>query len=308
MEPVIDIHAHLGNICFPGGGELIRKEGIKKRRCLDVVSLSEFFLHRFPPGENYYGSWLHQKEVRSSLERNFIGSLENFLGSMEKAGISHSVSLPIAPNVSFADIQPVAAENPSIIPFTSVDFTRQYDVAAALKQDFERGAKGMKLHPILQRERLTSQRTFEAVEAFAPYNLPVLMHTGICHYYVDENDKKQREEPMHGDVADVLKLVKAFPGVNFILGHAALLQWNEVKSSARSMTNIWVDGTFRGIEGILELINDLGEERVLFGSDWPWGNRKPAIKIIQKACKGHYSLERKLLFENAAQLMQISTC
>jgi predicted TIM-barrel fold metal-dependent hydrolase len=64
---------------------------------------------------------------------------------------------------------------------------------------------------------------------------------------------------------------------------------------------IWV--TFVIPAGMRDLIQAAGAERVLFGSDWPWGNRKPALKILSKACRGDFHLERRILFENAAQLL-----
>ena len=164
----------------------------------------------------------------------------------------------------------------------------------------------MKLHPILQCEKLTSQRTFEAVEAFAPHGLPILLHTGVCYYYTSSIDKRKRERPSFGDIKYVIRLITAFPGVNFILGHAGLLQWDDLKDSIGSLKNVWVDSTFKSPTGVKELIRVLSAEKVLFGSDWPWGNRKPALKILKKACKSDYHLERRLLFENASELMNLS--
>ena len=103
----------------------------------------------------------------------------------------------------------------------------------------------------------------------------------------------------------MLELVAAFPGVNFILGHAGLLQWNELKHSVEQFNNVWVDSTFKSPTGVKELIRMLGAEKVLFGSDWPWGNRKPALKILKKVCKGDSQLESRILFENAAELMNL---
>jgi predicted TIM-barrel fold metal-dependent hydrolase len=54
-----------------------------------------------------------------------------------------------------------------------------------------------------------------------------------------------------------------------------------------------------------QLIGTMGTEKVLFGSDWPWGKRKPALKILKLACKGDHQKERRILFENAAQLMNL---
>jgi predicted TIM-barrel fold metal-dependent hydrolase len=308
MEPIIDIHAHLGDICFPGGGALIGKTDVKKRHWFDLVSLSEWLLHRPTDStdESYFGTRLHRQEIKSSLKRNSTASLENFQDSMRQSGISHSVALPIVPNVSFSDLQPVAEKHPAIIPFTGVDFTREYDVEAALRSDVEAGAKGMKLHPILQRENLTSKGSHEAVEAFAPHALPILIHTGICHYYLDETDKLHRETPEYGNVQDAIKLARSFPKVNFIFGHAGFLQWQELRQVMGTLKNVWLDSTFKSPNGVKDLIQTAGAEKVLFGSDWPWGNRTPALKILSKACKDDFSLERRILFENAAQLLNLS--
>jgi len=249
---------------------------------------------------------LHRLEIKTELKRNSTASLENFLGSMQQSGISHSVALPIAPNVSFSDLQPEAEKYPAIIPFTSVDFTREYDVEAALRNDVEAGAKGMKLHPILQREKLTSQRTHEAVEAFAPHGLPILIHTGVCYYYLDETDKQQREKPGYGDLQDAIKLAQSFPNVSFIFGHAGMNQWQRFSQVISNLKNVWLDGTFKSPKGVKDLIQKAGAEKVLFGSDWPWGYRTPALKILNKACKGDFHLERRILFENAAQLLNLS--
>ena len=42
-----------------------------------------------------------------------------------------------------------------------------------LKRDIIRGAKGLKLHPILQNVPLTDERTYAAVEVFGEMGLPI---------------------------------------------------------------------------------------------------------------------------------------
>jgi hypothetical protein len=51
------------------------------------------------------------------------------------------------------------------------------------------------------------------------------------------------------------------------------------------------------------LLSVFGQERVMYASDWPYGNQKPAVKIIKKACCGDKSLERRIFYENAAILL-----
>lgn len=41
METIIDIHAHLGDICFPGGGELIGKSSVKNRNWIMQINIEE---------------------------------------------------------------------------------------------------------------------------------------------------------------------------------------------------------------------------------------------------------------------------
>ena len=39
---IIDSHGHLGNILYPGGGELIFRKGVKKRFVVDIATFSEW--------------------------------------------------------------------------------------------------------------------------------------------------------------------------------------------------------------------------------------------------------------------------
>ncbi|MBW2367909.1 MAG: amidohydrolase family protein [Deltaproteobacteria bacterium] len=309
MDPIIDIHAHLGDICYPGGGEIIEKKGVRKKLWFDTTCLFEFMLFR--GGDNIdaqsfvnMDKWSYKRTVMETLERNKAGTRENFEKSMNKAGIRFSVSLPVPPYVTFADLKAAADKNSVIIPFTGIDFTREYDVESELAENVKAGAKGMKLHPILQGEKLTSKRTFAGVEAFAPHNLPVLMHTGLTPYYPDKNNTLM-EQPSYGDIKYVRELVKAFPNVNFIIGHGGLFQKQEAMDTLGSRKNVWVDTTFGSPEVIRNYFKAYGPDRVLFGSDWPWGNRKPAIRCLKKACQGDKSLERRIFFENATELMQL---
>ncbi len=310
MDRIIDIHAHLGDICYPGGGELIEKKGVRKNLLFDTTRLTEFLLFRGSDkvdAESFVkmDNWFYKRSVKETMARNLAGSRENFKKSMDSAAINFSVSLPVPPYVTFADLKAAADKDSSILPYTGIDFTREYDVEAELAEDVKAGAKGMKLHPILQGEKLTSKRTFEGVEAFAPHHLPILMHTGISPYYPDKNNTLM-EQPSYGNIHYVRDIVKAFPKVNFIAGHGGLFQKQEAMEMLNDCKNAWVDTTFRSPGVIREYFKVYGPDRVLFGSDWPWGNRKPAVQSLKKACQGDKSLEKRIFFENAAELMNLN--
>ena len=71
--------------------------------------------------------------------------------------------------------------------------------------------------------------------------------------------------------------------------------------------NVWVETSLQSPGSVRNLINVFGEDKVLFGSDWPFGCRKTAIKTVKKACNGNDRVERKIFYENARSLMKIDS-
>lgn len=303
MEPVIDVHTHLGDILYPGGGALIEKTGVKKAWIFDPISISEALLHRdFGGGDTLYrlmGTWV----TRAERARNFTATRENCRKSMDEAGVTHSACMPIAPYVTFEDLRLAADKDPGIIPFTSVDYTRAHDVSSELSAHVAAGARGLKLHPTIQNIPLTSKETFAAVEAFSTHGLPVLFHCGYSSYYLD--GERHRENPSLSEIHYCRDLVKAFPEVSFIAGHAGIYQVGEVISMLSGFPNVSVDISFQSPERVRDLLRSFGPDRVMYGSDWPWGGRKTPMKIVKIACRGDRALERKIFYENAARLMKI---
>ena len=70
--------------------------------------------------------------------------------------------------------------------------------------------------------------------------------------------------------------------------------------------NVMVDTSFQSPGHVRELLAVFGPDRVLFASDWPFGNRKPAVRIVKKACQGDKSLEKRIFYENAASVLGMS--
>lgn len=300
---IIDAHTHLGDILYPNGGQLISRKGVKKKSDFDLISTTEIGLYK----TNALLEWLldvlfTDTIARACQSRNATATLENMRNSMNEYAVIKSVCLPVPPCLTFDDLNAARNLDDGIIPFTGVDFSRDGDPTAALQSDVTKGAKGLKLHPILQQERLTSQKTYDAVEVFAVYGLPVLVHSGVQSYYVGR-EKEQRQRPEYGQPQDALKLVAAFPNVPFILGHAGIFQYREIIQLFSGLKNAYIDTSFQSPTRIRELVHAFGPERVLFGSDWPWGDRKTNIMSLSKACRGDKSLEKVIYHDNAARLL-----
>lgn len=55
------------------------------------------------------------------------------------------VCLPVPPHATFDDLKRAAEKDPGVVPFTGTDFTRDYDIQAALSADVAAGARRLKL-------------------------------------------------------------------------------------------------------------------------------------------------------------------
>ena len=299
----IDVHCHLGDILFRGGGALIHLKGVRKRQAFDPLVVSEAFSYRLGLPERVFTRLFPSVTVTAQFARNAMGTHENLCRAMEKAGVSLSACMPVPPCVTGEDLLRVSEKDPAVIAFTGVDFTKDQDLAASLASDVSRGARGLKLHPILQGVSLDSVRTFEAVDAFAPHGLPVLFHCGMSTYY--HRADSDREVPGYGAIRHAARLVGEFPEVNFIAGHAGLDEVREVIEELSEFSNVWVDTSFQSPRVIRELIRVFGPERVLFASDWPWGSMVAARRAVRVACGGDRGLEQRICCVNAASLLDI---
>jgi len=305
VDSIIDAHGHLGDILHPGGGRLIDETGGTKEAALDFGDGAEKRLHRAPRatariGYRLFGHWI----TRGQQARNATATLENFRSSLDEAEISHAVCLPIPPNVTFADLEKAAHRESRIVPFTGVDYAADGDPGSALAADVAAGARGLKLHPIIQKLPLTSESTRAAVESFAVHDLPVLFHCGVFSYYLGA--ERARQEPRYGAIRYAAELVRNFPNVNFIAGHSGIYEVGKVLRLLSGLPNVWVDTSFQSVVRVRELLETFGPERVLFASDWPYGNRPPALTIAREACRGDRAVARRVLFENAAELLGIT--
>lgn len=298
---IIDSHGHLGDILYPGGAELIFRTGVKKERIWDPQDLNEKMLNRSLGMGLVSYKVLDYWVTKAQRARNATATLENFTKSLDESGVTQAVCLPIAPYVTFDDLLKAKEKEDRIIPFTSVDFTREYNVSEQLRRDVEKGAAGLKLHPIIQKVRLTDKRTMSVLEAFQPWGKPVLLHAGRSRYYLGK--EKVLNEPRYGEIRDVEEVVRTFSLIKFIIGHAGLFWMKEVCRRLKGLDNVWVDTSFQSPEEVRFLITTFGPERVLYASDWPWGNRLPHIEVIKVAVKGDKKLEELILWKNAYELI-----
>ena len=299
---IIDVHGHLGDILYPDGGELILKKNIKYPYSFWQWLLCE---------KNYYKETFLYKtankispfwSVKSERKRNKAATLENLQKSLEDTNIVKCVCAPVAPNVKYEDILKASKKEPRIVAFTSPDFTNP-DMPEKLEEDLKNGAAGIKIHPIIQETELNSKIADSALEIIKKYSKPVLIHAGPANYYLPKENKKRFID--FASVEKIGNLIEAFPSVNFIVGHAGLDDYEKVIETMPKYKNAYADTSFQYPDSIKKIINALGADRVMFASDWHYGQRKPAVATVFEACKNDPAVLRLVFYENAANLLNL---
>lgn len=299
--PIIDVHTHLGDVLYPNGGDIIENGRVRKKLLFDPMILQEWRDWKGIPGAYK----LRDQHMRAGIARSATATRANMRASMNRNGIDYCVVMAVPPAVTFDHLHAAYEKDRTMLPFTGVDYADTQDLDAKFASDVARGARGLKLHPILQRVALNSSETFHAVEAFAPHGLPVLFHSGWSEYYV-EPAEKHLAEPNNGHIEPCLDIIKAFPQVNFIIGHAGIDGIDTVIELLSDYPNAYVDISFQGAVNVKRLLDSFGPERVMYASDWPWGNQDVSLRIVNELCYGDPGLKRRLLCDNAAELLRLN--
>lgn len=111
------------------------------------------------------------------------------------------------------------------------------------------------------------------------------------------------EEPSYGEIFYFRDLARAFPGVSFIVGHAGLYEVKDVLNLLHPYKNVFIEISFQSPKTIRSLIKTFGPDKILYGTDWPWGDRLTAVKCVRHACGTDRALARRIFYENAAELL-----
>ncbi len=238
-----------------------------------------------------------------------LGGLAATSGALTQNGIDFAVSLPVLPNTSFEEALAASKLEPRLIPFTSPDFTLPVEeMRRKLREDIQRGAKGLKLHPILQNVRLNDPRTFAAVEVFGQLGMPVTAHCGINDYYKPDSPYRPLAPKEYGELEDMLELIDRYPGYVLIPAHAGGdCGWEYEKLAVAVHENRWknvyTDTSFKNAAVMRQLVELFGADKILFASDYPFDGISGSLRECLEAFGHDPDLLDGVLFRNAAGLL-----
>lgn len=204
---------------------------------------------------------------------------ENLLARMKEAGVSLSVVQHVVSKPKTqTDVNRFAVESlrTGLLAFGGLhpDCENAVEELEKLK---DKNMAGVKFHPPFQKVDLTDEKYREIWERINHLRFPVLIHCGPA--------REVREHNFFP--SDMEKIVRFLPDVPVILAHMGG-RWEdpgEEKILYRLPENVMVDSAMSAgrqpLEEFERIAGGIGPERVLLGSDFPYGTQQEAIAYIR---------------------------
>jgi predicted TIM-barrel fold metal-dependent hydrolase len=160
---------------------------------------------------------------------------------------------------------------PQITPFVAVDpwALSPEENVEHLGEMADRGARGIKLHPVVQSFTPGDPRMHDVFRACEEMGLVVLSHTGSA--------KGGEAFAQPSAFAEVLQ---EFPGLTVVLAHLGGGSWHQTLDLAGAFPGVTFDlceiiewtgaPSAPTDEELARLIADIGPDRVMLGTDFPW--------------------------------------
>ena len=249
------------------------------------------------------------------------GTPDDLLESMKKNGIDYSVNLPVPTNGKQAvKLNRLAVETKEenfergIINFGGMDPLFD-DFKPILKDLAGHGIQGLKIHPAFSGVFIDDIRYKRIIGYASELGLAVLVHAGIELTTFKTN---------FATVEGILNVVEDVRPETFILAHMGNLGvWDQVEQYLCG-AQVWLDTSYslgpvdlhpQGQvlpcishkmypDQFVRIVKKHGADRILFGSDSPWGGQKEELEMIRSLNLPQEDLD-KILGENAVRLLHL---
>lgn len=262
-----------------------------------TIPIIDFHVHCFPDAlaPRAVGS------VKDRTDNGMDGTLDSQKRWMARQKISYSVILNMASRPDAMDNVnrfALSCAAPGLIPFGSV----HPDAANAIETVEELhhlGIRGIKFHTAHQRFQFDNDAYRPLYRRIGALGLITLVHCGVSSRSPD-----YQVYPVH-----VARVIDCFQGAPFVAAHMGGITPTHPEFKLLTELPVYVDTALmeRRITpaGLNEAVNILGVQRVLFGSDLPWGNFAGALNLVRQAGLP-WEKEHMILCKNAEQLLGLA--
>ncbi len=311
LPPITDFHAHLGTSVLFSPEIDWQAPSARVQHLLDCDSntpgceldLDVYVNANFTRKDLDDLRWDAVGQVFWGSARAATHTIPNLLAEMDDMGVARAVLLPIAFGLPYRDdmsgiwhaaVQR-ADESDRLLQGASVH-PRDTDALASLRAQAARGARAIKLHPAGQRFYPDSPELHALYDECARLGMPVFFHggrAGIEPEYTHRFTLIRHYEEAVGQ----------HPDVHFILGHAGARDVADAIPFALRHANVSLGIHGQGITVLRELIDRVGADRLLFGTDWPFYHLGASLAKVLIVTEGRPEERRAILDRNAALLL-----
>ncbi len=305
LDGLVDFHTHLGWTFFLAPP-------------INLNADTREALHNFEPdlklnldiysGQNFYEErpdWSTKDYLPCLLSplrggKHSTHTIPNIIREMDALKIDKSVCLCI--DLLFSDNSERASKALSKqprLPFFGSVSAIDPNAEKKLERFLAAGAQGLKLHPEIQLTPADSRPMLKLLRfwAKASNKKPVLFHSGSNGFepkWARVNANIERYEPAADALGDT----------PCILGHSAMNEYRKAIDIALKYQNVYLEIGGQPPAHILEMLDKLGGDRLLFGSDWPvYPQAIPMAKVL--IATEHSPSDRiKILRDNAIGLLK----
>jgi hypothetical protein len=236
-------------------------------------------------GDPWYAYWKQNVDVEDHLI-----SMDRW--SIDKRCVSwwQPHNAPDRGNKIIADI--VRKSDNRLLGFAVINprwYKESVDEVVKAKQEY--GMVGLKFHPAACHYRPDLPLIDRVMEKGIELGFPMLFHCGADEYSNPHN---------------LGNLARRFPEATIIMAHMGEEAWFEAIAIAGSLPNIVLDTTgsrnwYRILNYALDMV---GEDRIVFGMDFPAYNPGPEISKVRDADIPE-SQKTKIMGENAARILKL---
>jgi len=229
-------------------------------------------------------------------------TIPNLLAEMDDCRVEKAQILPIAWGLPFGDaltstwmteIEKAGAgsrllQGGSVVP-GDPDAPDQLRTLAA------KGVRMIKLHPTMQRFYPDDAMMAPIYETCGELGLPILYHGGRAGIEPEMTHKYALMRHYEGAIRD-------FPKVQFVMGHAGARDVDDVIPLAQKYDNLWLGIHGQGVTKLDQLIREVGSERLLYGTDWPFYHLAATQAKVLIVTEGKPEVRHAILRGNAERL------
>lgn len=316
---IIDVHCHL----FKGLAHLFPAIFQKEKNntavslldkscfpfCMDLFNLDKISYTEYPT------KLLSGNGIRTRIKL-FTGAfvlnyatVERLIMDMDANGISKAVVQQInPPNKSCAgEMDEIVKGNSRLYTFGSIhpyddDILSQIDIY--MKMDI----KGWKLNPHIWGISIDDKKTIALLKELEKTSLPIMScsGTGLPSDVRNSNvpTKQTKKEVMTQTLAKFEKVLAYIPDATVILAHGGSFDFPYIIDILKKYPNTYTDISLQPSENIKQIIGEVGSDRILFGTDYPFLNQAFSMLSVLRATTDEE--ERKNIFsDNAKKILHL---